>query len=282
MDALTGEQHTTYEYGRGAGYVVPETLSAETLNGYGPTVSADNFKAKDTPYEFSARAVIDRYADHDMPFGWILPNDGYGAGYGQNGLGMTGGVDEQGNSSKERLAAVEANVNNLRDFTKYANDHGVETGLWTQSDLTINSDPSTEWQLLRDFDAEVKTGGITALKTDVAWVGPGYSFSLDGTKQAYDIVTTGVGKRPNIVTLCGWAGTQRFGGIWTGDQYGGDWECIRFHIPTYIGQSLSGNPSIGSDMDAIYAGGPVISRRATTSGRRSARSCSTWTAGATT
>lgn len=55
VDALTGEQHTTYEYGRGAGYVVPETLSAETLNGYGPTVSADNFKAKDTPYEFSAR-----------------------------------------------------------------------------------------------------------------------------------------------------------------------------------------------------------------------------------
>ena len=261
VDALTGEQHTTYEYGRGAGYVVPETLSAETLNGYGPTVSADNFKAKDTPYEFSARAVIDRYADHDMPFGWILPNDGYGAGYGQNGLGMTGGVDEQGNSSKERLAAVEANVNNLRDFTKYANDHGVETGLWTQSDLTISSDPSIEWQLLRDFDAEVKTGGITALKTDVAWVGPGYSFSLDGTKQAYDIVTTGVGKRPNIVTLCGWAGTQRFGGIWTGDQYGGDWEYIRFHIPTYIGQSLSGNPNIGSDMDAIYAGGPVVATR---------------------
>lgn len=91
--------------------------------------------------------------------------------------------------------------------------------------------------------------------------GAGYSFSLDGTKQAYDIVTTGVGKRPNIVTLCGWAGTQRFGGIWTGDQYGGDWECIRFHIPTYIGQSLSGNPSIGSDMDAIYAGGPVIATR---------------------
>lgn len=34
-------------------------------------------------YQFSARAVIDRYKAHDMPLGWLLPNDGYGAGYGQ-------------------------------------------------------------------------------------------------------------------------------------------------------------------------------------------------------
>ena len=33
-------------------------------------------------YQFSARAVIDRYNAADMPLGWILPNDGYGAGYG--------------------------------------------------------------------------------------------------------------------------------------------------------------------------------------------------------
>ena len=36
-------------------------------------------------YQFSARAVIDRYKNHDMPLGWLLPNDGYGAGYGQTG-----------------------------------------------------------------------------------------------------------------------------------------------------------------------------------------------------
>jgi alpha-glucosidase (family GH31 glycosyl hydrolase) len=27
-------------------------------------------------YQFSARAVIDRYKKHDMPLGWVLPNDG--------------------------------------------------------------------------------------------------------------------------------------------------------------------------------------------------------------
>ena len=74
-------------------------------------------------------------------------------------------------------------------------------------------------------------------------------------------MTTGANKRPNIITLDGWAGTQRFGGIWTGDQYGGNWEYIRFHIPTYIGQSLSGNPNIGSDMDGIFGGDPIISAR---------------------
>ena len=261
-DSVTGEQSTAYEFGRGEGYIVPENLSAETLNGYGPTVSADNFVAKDTPYEYSARAVIDQYAENDMPFGWILPNDGYGAGYGQNGLGMLGGVNEDGSSTPERLAAVEANIQNLADFTAYANERGVQTGLWTQSDLTVNSDPTTPRQLLRDFRSEVTVGGVTALKTDVAWVGSGYSFALDGLKQAYDIVTADAGTRPNIITVCGWAGTQRYAATWTGDQYGGDWEYIRFHIPTYIGQSLSGNPNIGSDMDAIYDGGdPIITTR---------------------
>ena len=67
--------------------------------------------------------------------------------------------------------------------------------------------------------------------------------------------------RDSIVTLDGWAGTQRYGSIWTGDQTGGDWEYIRFHIPTYIGQSLSGNPNIGSDMDGIFGGGDIISTR---------------------
>ena len=254
--------NTTYEYGRGDGYVVPEGMTAESLNGPEEvlTESADNYKGK-TPYEYSARAVIDEYGDNDMPLGWFLPNDGYGAGYGHNGYEKTGGLGENGESLPERLAAVDANVQNLAKFTEYANANGVETGLWTQSNLTPDSNEGTQWQKLRNFEAEVTVGGVSALKTDVAWVGSGYSFGLNGTKQAYDIVTTKAEERPNIVTLDGWAGTQRFGGIWTGDQTGGNWEYIRFHIPTYIGQSLSGNPNIGSDMDGIFGGGPLIATR---------------------
>ena len=99
------------------------------------------------------------------------------------------------------------------------------------------------------------------MKTDVAWVGHGYSMQLDGVKTAYDIATTEGKVRPNIISLDGWAGSQRYCGIWTGDQYGGEWEYIRFHIPTYIGTSLSGNPNIGSDMDGIFGGNQLIATR---------------------
>jgi hypothetical protein len=60
--------------------------------------------------------------------------------------------------------------------------------------------------------------------------------------------------RPFIISLDGWAGTQRYAGIWSGDQTGGVWEYIRFHIPTYIGSGLSGQPNITSDMDGIFGG----------------------------
>src|SRR5690606_285839 len=60
--------------------------------------------------------------------------------------------------------------------------------------------------------------------------------------------------RPFIISLDGWAGTQRYAGIWSGDQTGGVWEYIRFHIPTYIGAGLSGQPNITSDMDGIFGG----------------------------
>lgn len=249
----TSQGTTLYESGMASGYILPEGSHAESLNGVMPTVNADKFKAADTPREYSARAVIDRYQDNDMPFGWFLPNDGYGCGYGQNGY------DQSGGTAEERQASLDANLQNLKEFTEYANAHGVSTGLWTQSNLSPIA--SEKQQLVRDFKGEVNTGGITTLKTDVAWVGSGYTFGLNGIKTAYDIVTNDVSTRPNIVTLDGWAGTQRYGAIWTGDQYGGNWEYIRFHIPTYIGQSLSGNPNIGSDMDGIFGGAPVIATR---------------------
>ena len=119
----------------------------ESLNGTEPTVATDMMPEGVThPEEFSARAVLDEYLDYDMPFGFFLPNDGYGAGYGQNGYNMTGGVNADGSSSEERLAAVAANVENLKEFADYAADRGIATGLWTQSNLTPDSNSNTYWQ----------------------------------------------------------------------------------------------------------------------------------------
>ena len=193
--------------------------------------------AKSDNYQFSARAVIDRYAAHDMPLGWILPNDGYGAGYGQTG-------------------SLEGNVENLRQFGEYARQHGVELGLWTQSDLYPKE--GVEPLLQRDIIREVRDAGVRILKTDVAWVGPGYSFGLNGVADVAKVMPEfGNDARPFIITLDGWAGTQRYAGLWSGDQTGGNWEYIRFHIPTYIGSGLSGQPNVSSDMDGIFGGNNV-------------------------
>ncbi len=253
---------TRYESGMATGYRLSDNLHSESLNGERPYASIGNYpETVDTPYEYSARAVLEEYIHYDMPLGYFLPNDGYGGGYGQNGYYMQGGVNEDGTSSEERIRAVDANVENFARFTEFANGKGVASGLWTESSLSPDSDGETYWHLLRDFRKEVTVGGATTLKTDVAWVGPGYSFQLDGVKTAYDIVTTVKNIRPNIISLDGWAGSQRFNSVWTGDQTGGNWEYIRFHIPTYIGSSLSGNPNIGSDMDGIFGGRPLIAVR---------------------
>ena len=185
-------------------------------------------------YQFSARAVIDRYNAADMPLGWVLPNDGYGTGYGQT-------------------ATLDGNVQNLKAFGDYARSKGVEIGLWTQSDL--HPKEGIEALLQRDIVKEVRDAGVRVLKTDVAWVGAGYSFGLNGVADVGEIMPReGNNARPFIISLDGWAGTQRYAGIWSGDQTGGEWEYIRFHIPTYIGSGLSGQPNISSDMDGIFGG----------------------------
>ena len=188
-------------------------------------------------YQFSARAVIDRYHKHDMPLGWLLPNDGYGAGYGQT-------------------ETLDGNIENLKNLGRYACKHGVEIGLWTQSKLHPVDGVSALLQ--RDIVKEVRDAGVRVLKTDVAWVGDGYSFGLNGIADVAQIMPYyGSNARPFIITLDGWAGTQRYAGVWTGDQTGGKWEYIRFHIPTYVGAGLSGLSNVTSDMDGIFGGNDI-------------------------
>ena len=218
---------------------IRETLNGEKVDGSvamaGSVGGGSEVRVPtNSSYQFSARAVIDRYAAYDMPLGWILPNDGYGAGYGQTGT-------------------LEGNVENLRQFGEYARQHGVELGLWTQSSLYPKE--GVEALLQRDIIREVRDAGVRILKTDVAWVGPGYSFGLNGVADVAKVMPEyGDNARPFIITLDGWAGTQRYAGLWSGDQTGGNWEYIRFHIPTYLGSGLSGQPNVSSDMDGIFGG----------------------------
>lgn len=187
-------------------------------------------------YQFSARAMIGRYQRYDMPLGWFVPNDGYGCGYGQTD-------------------SLDGDIENLKQFADYARGKGVEVALWTESNLEP-ADPNNPKKGERDLNKEVGVAGVVALKCDVAWIGSGYSFGLNALEHANELFLKGAKHkaRTMIITVDGWAGTQRHAGVWTGDQTGGQWEYIRFHIPTYIGSGLSGIPIVGSDMDGIYGG----------------------------
>ncbi|WP_461226591.1 TIM-barrel domain-containing protein [Lacticaseibacillus suihuaensis] len=190
--------------------------------------------------QFSARAVLDRYRDNGLPLGWFIPNDGYGAGYGQT----------------ESLAG---DLENLAAFRTYAASLGVTTGLWTQATLTPK-DPAAPQKGERDFARELDAG-VRAIKTDVAWVGEGYTFGLNaGAKAAAEFTKRKL--RPAIVTLDGWAGSQRTAITWTGDQAGSDWVNLAAHIGSYLSAGLSGLSNVASDVDGIYAGSdPVIQTR---------------------
>lgn len=208
----------------------PKTAIHESLNG-----EKEN-------YPFSARAIIDRYKKYDLPLGWFLPNDGYGAGYGQT----------------DSLAG---DIENLKEFGNYARENGVELGLWTQENLAPKNPKAPEKEE-RDLEKEVQVAGVTALKTDVAWVGEGYTFGLNGVSDAYEKMHKLSEKRPFIVSLDGWAGTQRYASIWSGDQEGSDWQNVKFHIPTYLSTGVSGNPNVGGDIDGIFGGNdPIIQTR---------------------
>ena len=117
--------------------------------------------------------------------------------------------------------------------------HSSELGLWTQSDLTSQKE-------------EVQAG-VRVRKTDVAWVGPGYRFALSACEKAQRGIEDNTSDRATVLTIEGWAGTQRCGAVWSGDQ-SGNWDYIRWQIPTYAGTTMSGQPNATGDIDGIFGG----------------------------
>lgn len=178
-----------------------------------PKQNADGTFVETTPDV--VRRVAERYRDEDMPVGWILVNDGYGCGH-------------------IMLASV---VDALRQLN-------IKTGLWTEGKLD-----RIAW--------EVGTAGTRVQKLDVAWTSQGGEYkaqhALQCNADAYLGLTTNANARAFVITVLGWAGTQRYGITWMGDEYGG-WDLIRYSIPTVSGSSMSGFTYSMSDIDGIFGG----------------------------
>jgi len=132
---------------------------------------------------------------------------------------------------------------NLAETGTGLNQRNMELGLWTQNGLA-------------NQDTEV-AAGVRVRKLDVAWVGPGYRFALDGCQTAYDGINanTSVDARGFVYQPNSWAGAQRCGVLWSGDQ-SGSWDYIRWQIPTYAASTLSGIAYNTGDIDGIFGGSP--------------------------
>ena len=128
----------------------------------------------------------------------------------------------------------------LPRVVKELKELGFYTGLWTEGDLV-----KTKF--------EVGTAGTRVQKLDVAWTWPAYQFALECNKTAWTSLETNAESRGFVWTVQGWAGTQRYGVCWTGDQYG-TWDLIRYHIPTLTGSGLSGQAYATTDVDGIFGG----------------------------
>ena len=117
---------------------------------------------------------------------------------------------------------------------------GFHTGLWTEGALDrIN------W--------EVGHAGSRVQKIDVAWSGPAYQHALECNKIAAEGIERNADARAFVWTVQGWAGTQRYGICWTGDQ-SGSWDLIRYHIPTLTGSSMIGQAYATTDVAGIFGG----------------------------
>eukprot|EP00931_Biecheleriopsis_adriatica_P055344 TRINITY_DN32696_c0_g1_i1.p1 TRINITY_DN32696_c0_g1~~TRINITY_DN32696_c0_g1_i1.p1 ORF type:complete len:886 (+),score=161.90 TRINITY_DN32696_c0_g1_i1:51-2708(+) len=178
-------------------------------------------------HEYNTNVVVamaDAYRSHDFPAAWILPNDGYGCGFG------TG--EEQFPRDFTVLDEVVGNLSK-RNFT---------TGLWSSTGLP-------------NIKRLVEGSGTRIAKTDVAWIGPGYKFAFDAVKAVSDGIESNSDARRFIWTVEGWAGTQRLAVMWTGDHYG-TFDAIRWQIPTFVGSGFSAQAHVSGDIDGIFGGSP--------------------------
>jgi alpha-glucosidase (family GH31 glycosyl hydrolase) len=83
---------------------------------------------------------------------------------------------------------------------------------------------------------------------------------MNGMRDAYEGIEKNSDARGFVWTTCAWAGAQRYSTIWSGDQ-AGNWEFIRFHVPSVLGAGLSGFNAATGDVDGIFGGGALTQVR---------------------
>ena len=173
-----------------------------------------------------AIAVARLYNQYDMPHGWMLPNDGYGCGYG------------------EGPSTFPTNLTDLTYVVAQLHEQGMYTGLWTSTGMP-------------NIQNEVGVAGTRICKTDVGWIGDGYKYAFDGVTlcaNGIEQYSTPPARR-HVWTVEGWAGTHRLAVMWTGDD-SGSMDYVKWQIPTFVGCGFSAQAHVSGDVDGIFGGSP--------------------------
>lgn len=167
-------------------------------------------------------AVADDYRRHNMPGAWILPNDGYGCGYG------------------EGPASFPTQFTDLDYVVEQLHQRGFYTGLWSSTGLP-------------NITREVAGSGTRIAKTDVGWVGGGYEYAFDAVTTCANGIEDNSDGRRFIWTVEGWAGTHRMAVMWCGDD-SGSFDYVRWQVPTFVGCGFSAQAHVSGDIDGIFGG----------------------------
>ena len=134
------------------------------------------------------------------------------------------------------------NFERFPEVSKELQKRNIYTGMWTDEG--------------RDFEKIVSEWGVRLFKLDIAWVGRGYKFSLNACRQCFEHIENNSDARGVLWVTLGWAGSQRYTIMWTGDNSGSlDW--IRWHIPTASGSGLSAQNGGTGDVEGIYGGDAI-------------------------
>lgn len=127
--------------------------------------------------------------------------------------------------------------------SKELTKRNITTGMWTDKGL--------------DFANYVSNHNIRLFKLDIAWVGVGFKFSMNACRTVYEALEKNSDARGILWVTLGWAGTQRYSIMWSGDNSGSlNW--IRWHIPGLTGATMSGHNSSTGDVDGIFGGGKDV------------------------
>ena len=68
--------------------------------------------------------------------------------------------------------------------------------------------------------------------------------------------------RPFVLSRAFFAGSQRWGAIWTGDN-GAEWGHLKSSVPMLLSLGLSGMPFVGADVGGFFGNPDAVSYRAT-------------------